>query len=323
MQKIARTIVVALAAVVLGISAAHAAAAPVLSNRTFVSGHGSDSNSSANCSLIAPRRSFAAAVLVTNPGGEIVVLDPAGYGKVTITQAVSIINDSVGDARITDSTPNTNAITIAAGPTDVVNLRGLTVTGVPGGGANGITFTSGGALNIQNCVIRGFANTGISFVPSGFSTLTVFDTIVSDIGGSLAAIFLQPVGSGLTVNAYLGRVQVIGNNQHGIDANTTAMTGGSLHVTVADSVVTGNPNGSGILLPTSSNPIVTVINTRLTNNQVGLNASQGTAYIAETTISGNTLSGFAQRPFALINSFGNNRITDTNNIGSLTPIGKQ
>jgi hypothetical protein len=320
MRKITLTITIALSA--LGFGAAPAGA-QFLANRTFVSGRGSDSNGTASCSLTAPCRSFAVALQVTKSGGEIVVLDPAGYGTVTITKAVSIINDAVGEARITDSVANTNAITIAAGPTDVVNLRGLTLTGVPGGGSNGIAFTSGGALNIQNCVIRGFANTGISFVPTVSSTLTVFDTIVSDIGGSVAAIFLQPVGSGLTVNAYLGQVQVIGNAQHGIDANTSGMTGGSLHVTVADSVATGNANGSGILMPTASSPIVTVINTRLTNNQVGLNAGQGTAYIAETTISGNTGNGFIQRPFATVSSFGNNRITDTNNAGSLTPIAKQ
>ena len=59
-----------------------------LSNRTFVSGNGSDANP---CSLAAPCRSFAGALAQTSPGGEIAVLDTAGYGAVTIGQAVSIV----------------------------------------------------------------------------------------------------------------------------------------------------------------------------------------------------------------------------------------
>lgn len=78
--------------------------------RTFVSSQGSDSN---NCSVSAPCRSFAAAELPTNAGGEITVLDPGGYGAVTITKALSIINDGVGEAGVT-VTAGINAVTISA-----------------------------------------------------------------------------------------------------------------------------------------------------------------------------------------------------------------
>jgi hypothetical protein len=305
----------------LAVAVASAAPAGAQANRTFVSGSGSDSS---DCSFNTPCRSFAAALLLTNPRGEIVVLDPAGFGTVTITKSVSIINDGVGVASITDTVTGTSAIVIAAGSSDVVNLRGLTVTGAGvGTGTNGIVFQSGAALNLQNCVIRGFSATGIGFTPTGSSTLTAVDTVVSDIGGTQAAILLQPNGSGLTVDVYLERVQVSGNGQHGIDASTATMTGGSLLVTVVDSVATGNAAGAGVLAPTLSTPTIALINTRLTNNAVGLNMGGGTAYIAETTISGNTGNGFIQRPFAVINSFGNNRITDTNNQGSLSAIAKQ
>src|SRR5215467_7931242 len=120
-----------------------------LSNRTFVSGNGSDANP---CSLAAPCRSFAGAILQTNPGGEIAVLDTAGYGAVTITMAVSIVNEEGVEAGITVTSGD--GITITAGASDVVNLRGLTIVGA-GSSANGVTFNSGGALNIQSCVIRG------------------------------------------------------------------------------------------------------------------------------------------------------------------------
>src|SRR5215471_19282619 len=64
--------------------------AHALSNRTFVSGTGSDANP---CSLVAPCRSFSGALAQTSPGGEIAVLDTAGFGAVTITHAVSIVNE--------------------------------------------------------------------------------------------------------------------------------------------------------------------------------------------------------------------------------------
>jgi hypothetical protein len=43
---------------------------------------------------------FAFALTQTAAGGEIDVLDPAGDGQVTITKAISIVNDGVGIAAI-------------------------------------------------------------------------------------------------------------------------------------------------------------------------------------------------------------------------------
>jgi hypothetical protein len=58
------------------------------SPRAFVSGTGNDA--SATCSRAAPCRTFAVAITRTNTFGEITVLDPAGYGTVTITKSISI-----------------------------------------------------------------------------------------------------------------------------------------------------------------------------------------------------------------------------------------
>ena len=50
------------------------------------------------CTRAAPCKTFAFALTQTAAGGEIDVLDPAGYGPVTILMAISIINDGVGTA---------------------------------------------------------------------------------------------------------------------------------------------------------------------------------------------------------------------------------
>jgi hypothetical protein len=66
----------------------HAApAAAQTANRTFVSGHGVDTNP---CSITSPCRSFAQAITQTTAGGEISVLDSAGYGTLIINKAITI-----------------------------------------------------------------------------------------------------------------------------------------------------------------------------------------------------------------------------------------
>ena len=99
----------------------YAAPAQAQNARSFVSGHGLDTNA---CTLPAPCRTFAAALLVTNASGEIDVLDPAGYGALTINKAISIVNDGVGTAGVIVPSSGTG-ITINAGTNDAVSLRSL------------------------------------------------------------------------------------------------------------------------------------------------------------------------------------------------------
>src|SRR5204863_8641456 len=80
-------------------SLAHAQA-----TRTWVSGTGEDANP---CSRVAPCKTFAGAIHKITVGGEISVLDPGGYGAVTITKSISITNDGAGEASIL--APGTNA----------------------------------------------------------------------------------------------------------------------------------------------------------------------------------------------------------------------
>src|SRR5215472_15085253 len=55
--------------------------------RTFVSVSGSDGNT---CTRTAPCRTLAQAISQTNAGGEVVVLDSAGYGSVTISKSITV-----------------------------------------------------------------------------------------------------------------------------------------------------------------------------------------------------------------------------------------
>src|SRR5262249_30217585 len=131
-------LIVLAALVAAGLAILPAQAQPA---RVFLSAHGSDANS---CSFAAPCRTFQHGHDVVAAGGEIDVLDPAGYGTVTIIKSISI--QGHGFAGIT--TGSGTAITINAGASDKINLRGLLIDGL-GTGDTGITFSAGGSLNLQ------------------------------------------------------------------------------------------------------------------------------------------------------------------------------
>src|ERR1700686_606026 len=142
--------------------------------RSFVSSTGSDANT---CTLAAPCRSFAGAYAKTNAGGEIDVLNTAGYGPLTITGAISIVNDG-GTASILVPSGGIG-FTITAGASDAVSLRGLTFEGA-GVGQTGILFNTGQSLTIENCVLRHVTGDGIDFLPNATSNLFVSNTLVAD-----------------------------------------------------------------------------------------------------------------------------------------------
>src|SRR6195256_3021384 len=81
--------------------------------RTWVSGVGDDVNP---CSRTAPCKTFAGAISKTATAGEINVLDPGGFGAVTITKSITISSEGF-EAGVLVS--GTNAIIINA-PTNAV-----------------------------------------------------------------------------------------------------------------------------------------------------------------------------------------------------------
>ncbi|MGH6835090.1 MAG: right-handed parallel beta-helix repeat-containing protein [Methylocella sp.] len=267
-----------------GLSTAPAAA---LANRTFVSGKGTDGGA---CGFAAPCRSFAFALTQTNAGGEIDVLDPAGYGAVTITKAISIVNDGVGLAAI--AAPSGNAVTINAGASDSVHLRGLTIEGL-GSGANGIQFNTGGNLAIENCVIRDFPGAGIRIAPTGSAAVTgMLSNVITD------------------------------NNVAGIEVLGSASTGASLNVTIVDSVASNN--GTGIVafsLPGSAAPAVMVRNSVASYNDFGLLAQNAILRVAHSVVTGNGF-GVQTANSGTMFTYGDNDIdgNTNNNTGALTPL---
>jgi len=134
-----------------------AAPAMALSNRVFVKSSGMDVGT---CPLSAPCRSFSYAMTQVAPSGEVIALDTAGYGTFTISQPVSVFapNGVTAFIAVTAGT----GISITAGSSDAVILRGLALSG--NGGTIGIEFHSGFSLSVENCIINGFDADGIDMI---------------------------------------------------------------------------------------------------------------------------------------------------------------
>jgi hypothetical protein len=302
---------------------AFGAALPILpaqaqNARSFVSSTGSDSNP---CSLTAPCRSFVGAFAQTNAGGEIDVLNTAGYGPLTITHAISIINDG-GTASVL--VPSSGiGITITAGPSDAVSLRGLTIEGA-GVGQTGIKFTTGQSLTVEKCVIRHVTADGIDFFPTATSNLFVSNTLVADNGGT--GIFVLPSGSG-TVTAVLNRVELNNNVGVGITVNGAGFTG-TLSATVSESVAAGN--GFGFYAASNHFPTtLTLFHSVAANNGTGIQAfsasgNDATLTVAQSMVTGNPTAGWNASSGGVIQSYGDNYFNGNGpNTGSLTPVSKQ
>jgi hypothetical protein len=149
-----------------------AAPAQAQSNRTWVSAVGDDVNPS---SRTAPCKTFAGAFAKTNAFGTISVLDPGGYGQlVAVNKSISVITDGAQAGILVSGT---DAITINAGPNDVVRLHGLFIESVAQGGV-GIRIVSAGAVYIDHCSIRGF-KIGISLDSAGATKVFLSDCSIS------------------------------------------------------------------------------------------------------------------------------------------------
>ncbi len=289
--------------------------------RTFVSGTGSDGNP---CTRTQPCLTFAFAITQTAAGGEIDVLDPGGYGPVTITQAISIVNDGVGTVGVR-ALPGGAAVTINAGSSDAVSLRGLTIEGASVG-HNGIQFATGKSLTVLKCVIRNFTNRGIEFAPSASSSLAVSDTVIADNGGR--GIIVVPTGPG-PVSATFSRVEADNNTIAGFTVDGSSFGGGEIFVTVADSVAANNGVGFLNLTAGGGSPELSVIRSVVSNNNIGIQNAGGAGVavmsISQSAILGNG-TGWSNlgSGFSFIYSYGDNVINFNGpNQGSLFPATKE
>lgn len=287
------------------------ATANAQATRTWVSGVGDDANP---CSRTAPCKTFAGAISKTAAGGEIDVLDPGGFGAVTITKSVTIGTDPALGGILS---AGTNGVIINALATDVITLRGLTINAA-NTGLNGIRILNAGTVNIENCYINGnrtaapngngvLLNHTAGLVELNIDQCTITENGLNNDG---AGILVAPTGSG-AANVSISNTKVF-NNTRGVRGDASG-TSGTVNIVVTDSVVTANTlSGLSIVSGAVSPGLLTITDTVASLNASGVN-SNGAAAVARlssTVITGNT-SGLLPAAGGQIISYGNN-IFDAN-----------
>lgn len=275
-------------------------AANAQATRTWVSGVGDDANP---CSRTAPCKTFAGAISKTAAGGEISVLDPGGFGAVTITKSITINGDGTLAGILSAAT---NGIIINAGASDRIVLRNLSINGV-GTGINGIRYLAGKSVVVDNCTISGVTTRGIDMTLTAAGDLFVRNTHITKAATGIFA----------STTVGLARVTLDGVHLEGL---TNGFEGGAnSRGTISRSVIAGNSSNG--VFTSSGTSRVNVFGSQVTFNDVaGINASVSGSIIriSENDITNNT-SGVSFAAGATVESDGTNRIAG--NGGSTAPNG--
>jgi len=277
--------------------------------RTWVSGVGDDLNP---CSRTAPCKTFAGAISKTSANGEIDCLDPGGFGTVTITKNI-VIDGTNGAGFGSILAAGTNGVNVndsatATPNTIIVSLRNLSIQGA-GTGFDGIRFTFGKTVHVENCIIAGFRGNGansdgidMSVNHTGQSNLDVKNTIVRDNSGNgIIATNLNAAGSAAAAVS-LNDVHCENNSASGFVA------GSHCSAQVANSYFSFNVNGVAINTGAFGLELDTCF---MQFNTSGLLAIAGTARIANCRILGNT-NGINFTGGA-VQSFGDNKVKGNSN----------
>jgi hypothetical protein len=259
-----------------------ATAAQAQATRTWVSGVGDDVNP---CSRTAPCKTFAGAISKTAKDGEISVLDPGGYGAVTITKSIYINGThGAGYGSIIASLVNGININITD-PADVrkaVRLRSLDINGISNG-INGISILAAINVWVEDCVIDGFTGNGttsgigIRMALASSGSLFVSDSRIHKTVAGIRAT----TSSGFAVASI--RNSNIENNTTGVEAAANGF------VTVQDSRIAAN-TGSG-LATTASGAQLNARDNIINNNGTAINAAAGSSVRALSNLLLNNTTG--------------------------------
>ena len=234
-NRYARTMFAFAGCLLLGASVASAQA-----TRTWVSGVGDDVNP---CSRTAPCKTFAGAISKTAAGGEISVLDPGGYGTVTITKSITI--SGVGEQASILGSSSATGVIINAGVNDIVVLRDLQINGA-GTGNIGVRFLAGNTLFLDHVNIWGFnqglqnnvGNTTVtnsSFFNNRTHGINNIGGTVSVEGSSISANIIGVLAAGGTVR--------LSNNSVYNNANGFVCSGAGVIASAGNNRKAGNAGG--------------------------------------------------------------------------------
>lgn len=283
-----------------------------MATRTWVSGVGDDAFPG---SRTAPCKTFAGAISKTSDGGEISVLDPGGYGSVTITKSLTI--EGTGTLATILASGTTGIIINAAGIT--VRLIGLSINGA-GGGITGIRIVAASNVHIEDCQIFGFTGGvahGINDQRTTGGKLFVSNTSIRNNTGT--GVVVLPSSGSTAIQAFLSNVRLESNGNSGLAASTGS------RVSIQSSLVCGNGNFGLFANSSAGTSALNAENCLVAGNGTGVQADPGgTIRISNLHVANNTTGLGGAGTFV---TYGNNHISGNgggNSVpGAPAPIGPQ
>ena len=285
-------------------------AAQAQATRTWVSGVGDDANP---CSRTAPCKTFAGAISKTAAGGEIDVLDPGGFGTLTITKAMTIDGNTGAIGSVLAS--GTTGFNINAGASDRIILRNLTVNGTSQStspGTTGVNVIAAGSVTLMHVNVMNFSNYCLNFSPSASSRLVIVDSNFDNCTTGALNISLASGGPNKVSVSH----SVFQKSGFGISVGANSV------VTVADSLISNG--ATGVQATAVGGHITLQASTVANSGAYGVHASAGGVInLAQTSIVSTTGTAIVADSFGQVASFGNNFLTDNATDGApnatLTP----
>jgi hypothetical protein len=277
------------------------APAQAQATRTWVSGVGDDVNP---CSRTAPCKTFAGAISKTAANGEISVLDPGGFGAVTITKSITINGDGTLAGILSSGVTAVNVTTTAG---IKVVLRNLSING-GGTGLNGVRVLVPSEVVIDKCTFEGYTGVGVDVSTTGTTKVSVVDSSFTDGGTGINA----------TSTTGIAFVSVRNSRFYNLTVNgMVSSTNGAINVD--SSVLTQMPNA----VLANGNGIANVTNSQFMNNA---NAVNNSAAGSQIRVSNNDFIDNTNNfviSAGTIRSAGNNRIVNGSGAPNGTPIPSQ
>ena len=276
------------------------APAQAQATRTWVSGVGDDVNP---CSRTAPCKTFPGAISKTAAGGEIDVLDPGGFGTVTITKSMTL-DTGGGPLGSILNTSGVSGVIVNAG-TGTVMIRNLTINGA-GSGLSGIRVITCGTLHIVNTIISGNTGSGIDISPTSGSTQVFMNN--DYIRDNATNGVLVKGSGGLAVQLTMNDV-MIANSPNGLRVEDGGKAGAT-HLTVS-----GATNGIQAVSTTTASAIV-LKSSMASGNTNGLvtSGAQASIVISDVAIYNNATAGISS-PTGTVYTFGNNYNANNGAVG--------
>jgi hypothetical protein len=284
----------AAAALAVGFStAAHA------QTRTWVSGVGDDLNP---CSRTAPCKTFAGAISKTATNGEISVLDPGGFGTLTIGKSITINGDGTLAGVLSAGTVGFTVNITTNLATDKVVIRNVSINGV-GTGTKGVRILDGQEVILDNVTIAGVTDAGVDIAQTQSGNVFLHNVRISKC---LVGVRTQTTAG--NVGGAFDSVFIDGATSHGIDClNNTAL--------VMRNVEVSRCGGSGFRC-TAASVNMAVENSVSSGNMFGFEATVGNLRIANCGMYFNNTNC---SPGVL--SAGNNRSAGNTTTNTPTPGG--